>query len=373
MKGKMKKTIIALLLISSAVVCAETNLFHFSGNCVVIKGNEVSSKLTADEILNHPDSIKHPFSSFYFLDDGENYGVTNWCKFPNSKNKVGSEFSFQVDTSRRVIDNTIYFTEASYKFRYFNEWNKEWDRPMFLFEGAGFATIPLGKDFLFTGDEILDGKKFIIVRVDQIQTRNPEIEKQVQSTEFAWQQTDHFIAPNFESYFPDDSEGGRKLDTLWESKDKDERDDEEILTTVRDGLRNTTKHRTLILGWIGSKYIWSKSPQNDEAIEIMYHASDFPERANVRGGTRHYSVYYGLSVVNPKTPSTLRALADLCMTDEGTDIKRVHWGVECGVKIDQRNELISYLQPYLESKNKKTKDRAEFLKATWSENYYKKK
>jgi len=200
-----------------------------------------------------------------------------------------------------------------------------------------------------------------------------DFDKQVQSTELAWQQTDHFISPNFESYFPDDVDGGRKLDVLWESKDKDDRNNEGILTTVRNGLRNTTKHRTLILGWIGSKYIWNKSPQNDEAIEIMYHASDFPERANVRGGTRHYAVYYGLSVVKPKTPSILRALADLCMTDEGTDIKRVHWGVECVGKIDQRSELISYLHPHLESKDEKTKVRAEFLKATWSENYYNKK
>ena len=38
--------------------------------------------------------------------------------------------------------------------------------------------------------------------------------------------------------------------------------------------------------------------------------------------------------------------------------------------IVQRDELIVYLQPYLELKGTNTIDRAELLKATWSKNYY---
>ena len=140
----------------------------------------------------------------------------------------------------------------------------------------------------------------------------PGLEKQVRNTERAWQQTEPHIAPSFETFFPDDIEGGQILDTLWKSPDKDSRNDEEIIASVRHGLRNTKQDKTFILRWIGNKYIWTRSPQNEDAIEIMYHASGFSgASANTIGGINYYAVYFGLSVVYPKTPSILRTLVDL--------------------------------------------------------------
>lgn len=128
----------------------------------------------------------------------------------------------------------------------------------------------------------------------------------------AWQRTDQYVAPDFEGFFPDDSEGGKKLDQLFRSGALDSQADEEILKTVHAGLRRTSQHRTLVLRWLGNKYIWNKSPQNSQAIEIMYHAADFRKAAEVYG-VRHYAVYFGLSVVQPKTRAILQTLAELCM------------------------------------------------------------
>ncbi len=172
--------------------------------------------------------------------------------------------------------------------------------------------------------------------------------------EFAWQQTSPYVAPDFETYFPDDKEGGEKLDQLWRSRHKDEVEDEEILSTVRNGLRHTTQHRTSILRWVGNKYIWNRSPQNPEAIEIMYHAADFSgERADPYG-TRHYAVYFGLSVVQEKSPAILKTLVALCMrVDDPNDLSRVAWGAR-----SQRVELLDYLQPYLQSEDAATVEKA---------------
>jgi hypothetical protein len=173
--------------------------------------------------------------------------------------------------------------------------------------------------------------------------------------ELAWLQTDSYTPPNFESFFPDDAAGGKILDELWNAKDKDSRNDTEILGSVRNGLRNTKQQRTVILRWIGTKYIWGKSPQNPEAIELMYHATGYPERMGVTGGTQHYAVYFGLSVVNQKTPSVLRALAELCITsDDPNTLSRVAWGAK-----SQQEKLLQYLQPYLESENEAVKSKAQ--------------
>jgi len=148
------------------------------------------------------------------------------------------------------------------------------------------------------------------------------------------------------------------LDTLWKAQDKDDRTDEEILETVHNGLRRTTQHRTSILRWIGNKYIWGKSPQHPVAIEIMYHAADFSGDRADPYGTRHYAVYFGLSVVRPKTPAILRTLAELCMrVDDPNDLGRVAWGAK-----SQQSELIIYLQPFLESEDKAVRAKAEVCK-----------
>jgi hypothetical protein len=165
------------------------------------------------------------------------------------------------------------------------------------------------------------------------------------SSNYAWRRTDRYVPPNPEEFFPDDPEAGKRLDVLFDAVDKDRRSDEEILTTVRHGFRRTTKYRTLILSWIGNRYIWNKKQQNLEAIEIMYHAVPME---------RHYAIYFGLSVVLQKTPNILRTLAEICM--QGEDVGRITWGIR-----SQRDELVSYIKPYLEHRNAEKREIASIL------------
>ncbi len=151
------------------------------------------------------------------------------------------------------------------------------------------------------------------------------------SSVLAWQRTDRYVAPDPEGFFPDDEEAGKKLDALYQALDKDRRSDAEILTTVRRGFRRTKQYRTLVLSWIGNRYIWGKAPQDPEAVEIMYHAVPM---------ARHYAVYFGLSVLKHKTPNVLRTLADICL--QGEDVGRITWGIGA-----QREELVGYIKPHL--------------------------
>ena len=176
--------------------------------------------------------------------------------------------------------------------------------------------------------------------------------------DFAWLQTEQYRAPDFESYFPDDVEGGKSLDALWNTHNDTTIPDEEILKTVRLGLRRTVHHRTSIIRWIGNRYIWGKPAQNPSAIELMYHAADFKGENADPYGTRHYAVYFGLSVVQPKTPAILRTLADLCMrVDDPNDLGRVAWGTK-----SQQEELIGFLEPYLTSDDDQVRAKAHICR-----------
>lgn len=169
--------------------------------------------------------------------------------------------------------------------------------------------------------------------------------------EFAWERTDAYVPPSFRRFFPDDPAGGKELDRLYRKLAGDKRPDREILDIVRRGLRRTRNHRTSILRTIGNRYIWGKRPQNPYAVEIMYHAADPTDGF----GTRHYAVYFGLSVLaSPKPTNVLRTLVDVCM--KGGDVGRVSWGCK-----GQFEALRQFLPPYLESKNDDVRERAEAL------------
>lgn len=170
-----------------------------------------------------------------------------------------------------------------------------------------------------------------------------------------WQQTNTYVAPDFNRFFPDSKGGGLALDTLWNAADKDSRSDAEILNTVREGFRNTRQHRMPILRWIGNKYIWNKSPQNPDAIEIMYHAADFSGEDANPSGARHAAVYFGLSVTQPKTPAILRTLAELSIrVDDPNDLGRIAWGCS-----NQKEELLEYLKPFHKSDNEVVRNKAD--------------
>jgi len=189
----------------------------------------------------------------------------------------------------------------------------------------------------------------------QIEMEKPDVQDEIEpigekeqaadSVSYAWQRTDRYVPPNPEEFFPDDPQGGKQLDALFDAVDKDRRTDKEILSTVRQGFRRTTQHRTLTLRWIGNKYIWNKQPQNPEAVEIMYHAVPME---------RHYAIYFGLSVLQPKTPNVMRTLAEVCM--QGEDVGRITWGTR-----SQRDELVSYIEPYLENENEEKREMASIL------------
>jgi len=204
---------------------------------------------------------------------------------------------------------------------------------------------------LWTGEATFDVAPQAVVQVNESNSRDTGAAQRR-----AWQNSE-YTAPNFEGFFPDDADGGRRLDALFSAEDRDSRSDEEILTTVQNGLRRTSQHRTLILRWIGNRYIWGKSPQNADAIELMYHAADFsgPQADPYR--TRHYAVYFGLSVVQPKTPAILRTLVDLCIrVDDPNDLHRVAWGAE-----SQRAELLTFLRPHLDSQDEAVRDKARVV------------
>jgi hypothetical protein len=161
----------------------------------------------------------------------------------------------------------------------------------------------------------------------------------------AWQRTDRYVLPDPNGFFPDDAEGGKRLDTLSQAVDKDSRPDEEILTTVRKGLRRTTQPRSLILRWIGDQYIWNKEPQNAQAIEIIYQAIPW-ERSDPGSSA--------LSAVKDKSPNILRTLAEICLTGEDVGLISVNMG-------DQKEQLLSYIRPHLQDADPATREIAQAL------------
>ena len=177
----------------------------------------------------------------------------------------------------------------------------------------------------------------------------------------AWQQATPYVAPDFEAYFPDDVEGAALLDELYAANTLRQLDEEEFLAVIRQGLRRTTNHRTLILSFVGNRLIWNQEQQHPLAIELCYHAADFSEQAE-RYGSRHYAVYFGLSVVHEKTPAILRTLADLCVAvDDPNDIGRVAWGAA-----DQMDALLPLLEPHLESSDSYVREKAEAVRSIFA-------
>lgn len=182
-------------------------------------------------------------------------------------------------------------------------------------------------------------------------------EEKAKAAAFAWQSTDPIQPPDFRKYFPDDPEGGKRLDFVISNNYREIKDPRELLEIARRGFRNMKRRRTMLFSNIGWKYISSVKEQNPQAIELMYHASDSPDKSDC-----YDAVYYGLSVVKPKTPAILKTLADIAMgTDEPNTIRRIAWGTK-----DQQKELLEYLKPYLASKEDKIRKHAEALEEIFS-------
>ncbi len=174
---------------------------------------------------------------------------------------------------------------------------------------------------------------------------------------YVWQATEVYLAPNPEKFFPDDVEAGQKLDGYFWRAVPERKPDREILTLVRLGLQRTRADRMPILRWVGNTYIWGVATQDPDAIELMYHAVEFGGQARQHWETRHAAVYFGLSVVQKKTPAILRTLVDLCLqVDDPNDLDRVAWGIAT-----QRDEILELLRPHLTSVDVLIREKAEVL------------
>lgn len=174
---------------------------------------------------------------------------------------------------------------------------------------------------------------------------------------YAWQSNEPYLAPDSEKFFPDDAEAGAKLDQLFANGQPPFEPNEEILILARNGLRRTKVRRDFVVRWVGNSYIWNKGEQNPDAIELTYHAADFKGPDANPFGTRHFAVYFGLSVVKQKTPAILRTLVDLCLkVDDPNDLSRVTWGTAT-----QRDELLAVLEPNLSSDDAAVREKAQVL------------
>jgi hypothetical protein len=166
------------------------------------------------------------------------------------------------------------------------------------------------------------------------------------------------------SFFPDDVEAGKELDELWEVKNHAFKtvSSEEIFEIVRKGFRRTSADKNDIIGTIGRKYIWHKSPSEQAAIDILYCASFDPN-------VMYNAFYYGLTVAKPKSKKVLNRLVDLAM--QGYEVGRVAWGVL--VVQDQREEFLNLLKPYLNSsepiENQQARNIARVIEAKSSRVY----
>jgi len=147
-----------------------------------------------------------------------------------------------------------------------------------------------------------------------------EIPEELQIREpHAWNRTDRYAPPDFEGFFPDDAEGGRQLDDLFGGKLGGNHKPGDVFAVVRRGLRNTTRHPTLIMAEIGKGFVWNIKEQDPRAIELLYHASDHPH-------TKHYAMYHGLTVVNERSDNLVRTLMQRYTTYDQEIQGRILWG-----------------------------------------------
>jgi hypothetical protein len=179
----------------------------------------------------------------------------------------------------------------------------------------------------------------------------------------------------FEAYFPADSEAAEKLDKWWPQRTKDGQVNEHSLALIKNGLRGhpegtqRTAYRNEYIKWVGRNFISQARTQHTDAIDLLYHASFDPQLA-------YNCVYYGLSVIKPdnRTDKILKRLTELAMADIAT-------GRICSATEGSRQEMLKYLQPYLDSSDPDISAQAQLLQKvfkgeldynTWSREQYQK-
>lgn len=177
--------------------------------------------------------------------------------------------------------------------------------------------------------------------------------------QFSWDREDAYDPPDFDAFFPDDPEGGRRLDALWKAKDRDARTDEEVLKAVRDGLRRAESSRFEVLRWVGGRFVQRGPKPDPRAMEILYQATDFLGDDPAFDDTRHAGIYFGLSLLRPIPPNVLRTFADLAMRlEDPNDLDRIAWASRA-----QKADFLARMRPYLDSPEAKVREKAEAVSA----------
>lgn len=159
-------------------------------------------------------------------------------------------------------------------------------------------------------------------------------------------------AETFESYFSDDIEGGKEFDKWWRSPLKGFRSPEEIISIVKHGLRRSQENKRFMLRWLQDHFSQvgaSASKYRLEAFDLMYYASFSPDKE-----IRYEAIYFGIKQgwLYPKVRKRYLQLS-IELFEE----------VEATIKIAKtnesyRNEMLMYLQPYLNSQKEDVRQRA---------------
>ncbi len=160
----------------------------------------------------------------------------------------------------------------------------------------------------------------------------------------------------FDGYFPASKEGRAELTRYWREyrqKKRDRLSPAEEMALTRRGLCGTDSTRRdswrkEYLKAIGTSYLWGKSPQRSDAIELAVLASYHPDLAAT-------AVYYGLSVLRPTVPEdVLERLVELAL--QHVNVGRILWGTK-GV----HEEMTAFLTPYLVHADPRVVERAASL------------
>lgn len=172
--------------------------------------------------------------------------------------------------------------------------------------------------------------------------------------EYAWRDSEKYRAPDFEGNFPEDLEWGKKLEAALSGLEQRRGSLEDPFDLLRRGLRTLRVDRQMpALRWFGNTYVWGKNPQDPQAVELMYHAA-----GSTNSAIRYSAIYFGISTVRPMTEPILRTLVDIGMkSNDPNTLSRIAWG-----GAGNKDELVKFLQPYLESTDPKQKAHAEDLK-----------
>jgi len=168
-------------------------------------------------------------------------------------------------------------------------------------------------------------------------------------------------AKTFESYFPDDIEGGKELDKWWKSPLKTLRSDKNIIRTIRHGFRRTKQDKTKIIRWVRERYGTPRNFFNKYSLKgywLMYYASFSPEK-----DVRSSAVRYGIGRHRGGGAGKIyKRLIGLAMADEHAEVA-INKARQGGWHKDL---MLEYLQPYLNSPDAKTREQAIFIEKAFT-------